>query len=147
MAARRAPPLFVDTSAWVALLHARDESHAVAARIWPTVRAGHRRLVTTNLVLAEAHPLLARRLGIAAGRQFLDRTAQHPHQRTIWADQELTEAAVQRWLRKFPTATFSLTDVVSFEVMRREGIKEAFAFDHHFRVAGFGLVTPPRTKP
>jgi predicted nucleic acid-binding protein len=31
-------------------------------------------------------------------------------------------------------------DAVSFEVMRRTKVKEAFAYDRHFTVAGFELV-------
>lgn len=32
---------------------------------------------------------------------------------------------------------FSLSDAVGFEIMRREGLTHAFAFDHHFGIAGF----------
>jgi predicted nucleic acid-binding protein len=34
----------------------------------------------------------------------------------------------------------SLVDCASFEVMRRAGLREAFAFDAHFAASGFGLV-------
>jgi len=34
----------------------------------------------------------------------------------------------------------SLVDYTTFEVMRREGIRQAFAFDPHFAEAGFACL-------
>ena len=135
-----AEPLFVDTSAWVALTHRRDQAHARAAHIWPTVRASRRRLVTTNLVAAETYNLLARRIGVDAALAFLDRLLFQRHHSVIWTDAELTHAAVEGWLRPYRGQALSLTDAVSFEVMRREGIQEAFGFDQDFERVGFVLI-------
>jgi predicted nucleic acid-binding protein len=41
---------------------------------------------------------------------------------------------------RFEDQPFSLVDAVSFELMRREDVTSAFAFDHHFEVAGFELL-------
>ena len=53
---------------------------------------------------------------------------------------ELQRDAITRWLARFPDQEFSLVDAVSFEVMRRNKLTRAFAFDHHFTVAGFELL-------
>jgi predicted nucleic acid-binding protein len=53
---------------------------------------------------------------------------------------DLARDAVLRWLNQFPDQRFSLIDAVSFEVMRRERLTSAFAFDRHFEVAGFELL-------
>lgn len=137
---RGAAPLFVDTSAWVALLHRPDQTHRRAAELWPGIRSARRLLVTTNLVLAETHATLTRRIGPTAGLSFLDRMADHRFHRVVWADAELTFGATDRWLRQHADKRFSLTDAVSFEVMDREGIVEAFAFDRDFERAGFRLL-------
>jgi hypothetical protein len=34
----------------------------------------------------------------------------------------------------------SLADAVSFEVMSRDGLEQAFAFDRRFRTAGFEML-------
>jgi uncharacterized protein len=133
----QAAPVFVDTSACVALLHGRDQAHRAAAEQWATLRAGRRRLVTTNLVLTETHTILSRRLGAQAGLAFLDRVAERAGQRIVWADEELTRAAAQAWLRRKQSWNVSLTDAVSFEVMRREGLKKAFTFNSDFGRAGY----------
>ncbi len=44
------------------------------------------------------------------------------------------------WLVRFQDQPFSLVDAVSFEVMRAEGVRSAFAFDRHFEIAGFELL-------
>jgi uncharacterized protein len=39
-----------------------------------------------------------------------------------------------------PDKNWSLTDSISFLIMRRENVKEAAAADHHFEQAGFKMV-------
>ena len=40
-----------------------------------------------------------------------------------------------RWLARFADHRFSLADPVSFEVISRETVRHAFAFDRHFELA------------
>ncbi len=92
-------------------------------------------------LLAETHGFLLRRLSVVGALALLE------HQRVfgpglVWADPDLTQAAVERWLRRFRDRAFSLTDAVSFEVMRREGIRESFTFDRYFQLAGFEILSP-----
>jgi predicted nucleic acid-binding protein len=60
-----------------------------------------------------------------------------------WVDvpAELVREALTRWLARFRDQRFSLTDAVSFEVMRRARIRAAFAFDSDFVRAGFELLS------
>jgi len=53
----------------------------------------------------------------------------------------LEREAVTRWLVRFSDQDFSLIDAVSFEVMRRNRVTHAFAFDRQFAIAGFTLLT------
>ena len=111
--------------------------------MWSGLQGRRADLVTTSLVLAESHGLLARRVGASAGFAFL-RTftaTSGGGGRVVWADEELTSAAIDRWLLRYRDQAFSLTDAVSFEVMQREGIREAFAFDEDFVRAGFAIAT------
>ncbi len=52
----------------------------------------------------------------------------------------LVREAVVNWLARYPDQRFSIVDAVSFEVMRRMGLRHAFAFDRHFEVAGFEVL-------
>ena len=127
--------VFVDTSAWIALVHRRDQGHELAAGLWPDIRGGKRDIVTTDLVLAETQTLLARRLGPAAALEFTRRLIARPH-RIVWNDYETTVRALA-WLQRFADRALSITDAVSFAVMEARGIREAFTFDHDFEDAGF----------
>lgn len=134
--------VFLDTSAWLAVLSTREARHdEVAACYVALVRSGAR-LVTTNLVLAEVHALFVRRRGPREALQLLDALRDDPSHELVVADEVLHLAAVDRWLRRFADQAFSLTDAVSFEVMRLREIPEALALDEHFAVAGFRLLPP-----
>ena len=134
-------PLFVDTTAWVALGHRQDQSRSKALRVWPKIHRGRRHLFTTALVASETHALLLRRVGHDAALAFLDGLFSRQQGEVVWPDDDLTRDASARWLRAFPDKAFTLTDAVSFEVMRREGIREAFTFDKDFERAGFKIVS------
>ena len=55
-------------------------------------------------------------------------------------DTNLVSDAITNWLATFGDQTFTLTDTESFEVMKREKLTRAFAFDQHFEIAGFELL-------
>ncbi|MBI4581568.1 MAG: hypothetical protein HY718_17855 [Planctomycetes bacterium] len=59
--------------------------------------------------------------------------------RTHPTDEELHQAGMAAVLTA-ARRRLSLTDCVSFEVMRRRGIRQAPAFDRHFREQGFADV-------
>jgi len=132
--------VFLDASGWVAALNPRDQHHAAAAPAYDAWLANRERFVTTNLVVAEVHALLIRARGAEPGVRFLDRLRDDPSHEVVWATPEFQQAAVDRWLRPYRDVAFSLTDAVSFEVMRAAGLRRAFAFDRHFDRAGFERV-------
>ena len=131
---------FADTSAWLPVLLAREERHADAVRTYAGLIKRRTQLVTTNLVVAELHALMVRSRGAEAGVEMLDRLYSDPSHDVRFVDRDLEAAAVDRWLRVFKGQRLSLADAVSFEVMRREGIRAAFALDRHFAVAGYELL-------
>jgi predicted nucleic acid-binding protein len=131
--------LFVDASAWIALADADDQHYAEAAKLYPDLLKNYRRLVTTNLIVAEAYILIRRELGHEAGITFLSRIKASPRIERVYADAEL-EAQAETILGRYQDQLFSYADAVSFALMRQRGIEEAFAFDKYFAVAGFSLL-------
>jgi uncharacterized protein len=128
--------IFVDTSAFYALLDADDQNYAQASEIWRDMIEAEEDLVTTNYVLVETFALIQNRLGLEAVRQFQDDVV--PVLTVEFVTQEIHRlgiAAVLAASRK----NLSLVDCISFEVMRDMGIKSAFAFDDHFPQYGFSL--------
>ena len=129
--------MLVDTGAWLSVFHRRDQYHAPAAAVLRRLRGERRRLVTTNLVLAELHLHLLHGLGPVRAAQHLDTMLADPLTDEVFADRSLQAAAVADWIHRFSDQPFTLTDAVSFAVMRARGISQAFTFDRHFVVAGF----------
>lgn len=130
----------VDTGALLGLANPRDQYHARAvATGHDLVRTGSR-LVGTTLVLAEFHAHLLRLRGPVLARNLLRALLVDPLYEWREVAAELVDAATEGWLHRFGDQHFSLTDAVSFEVMRRERITSAFAFDEDFRTAGYQLL-------
>lgn len=130
-------PVFVDTSAFIALLVSDDAHHARATRAFEALAASESRLLTSSYVLVETYALLFRRVGIRAVRAFRDGFT--PLLETAWVGAELHERGVERHLRARGRSRPSLVDAVSFELMMERSIDRAFAFDPDFERAGFRL--------
>lgn len=129
--------VFVDTSALIALLDADDHRHAEAGAAFSWL-LGSAELVTHNYVQVEAVAVAGRRLGAAAAQRLID--SLFPVMRTLWVDDVLHATAAEAFrVDSGP----SFVDQVSFALMRREGIDQAFAFDADFANQRFRSVKPP----
>ena len=126
--------VFVDTSAFFAVLDADDENHDAAKQMWQDLLAREAVLVCSNYVLVETLALVQRRLGIPAVRVFQEDIM--PVLNIEWVDESLHQVGIASVLAAV-RRELSLVDCVSFEIMRRSGIKTAFVFNHHFDEQGF----------
>lgn len=132
--------LFLDTSGWFAALSPPEAGHALARETYTDAVRRGQLLVTTQLVTAEMHTLLLRWRGPTAGLLFLETVFESGAHVVISADEELIGAAISRWVRRYADSPLSLADAVSFEVMRRERISRALAYDRHFALAGYEML-------
>jgi predicted nucleic acid-binding protein len=130
--------LFVDSSAWIALLSARDRHHAEADAMFRRAAAQRVRLLTTNLVLAEVHRLLLLRTGARSAARALDRFEASPLTIVEFATAEHHRAA-RVWLERLRGRPVTYTDAVSFAVMEATRCAAAMSFDRDFARAGFAL--------
>ena len=131
--------LFVDTSAWFALVNAKDPMHDAVEAL---LRAFDGRLTTSNYVVDETVTLCRYRLGHAAAvrvgqtlfdDELLDLMRVSPEdERRAW------ELFVRR-----RDQSYSFTDCTSFTLLRRLGLKSVAAIDDDFRAEGFS-VSPTR---
>lgn len=129
--------VFIDTSALLAVLDAADQWHPQAAQAWRTLLESGVPLLTSNYVLLECSALAQRRLGLAALRSVDE--ALTPVLTLRWVDEGLHRIGMGAVLVAGRRG-LSLVDCISFEIMRRERLHQAFAFDRHFREQGYDLV-------
>src|SRR5258708_5893066 len=125
--------VFADTFFFLALLDSREARHADAAA---ASRESQLQLITTEGVLAEfgdayCHP--------EAGGDFVSLSRaliRHPRVKITPADTRLFQRGVD-FFEQRPDKEWSLTDCLSFVVMRDEGITQALTGDKHFEQPGF----------
>jgi predicted nucleic acid-binding protein len=126
--------VFVDTSAFYAVVDHDDGNHARAARSWSALLDGNATLLTNNYVLVETAALLQHRLGLAALRAFQQDVV--PLLTVDWVGEQRHRAGVEAVLAA-ARKKLSVVDCLSFQTMREYGVRQAFCFDRHFRQQGF----------
>lgn len=129
--------VFIDTSALLAVLNADDSNHRAAGPFWETIISAGETLVSHNYVLVETSALALRRLGIEALRVLEGDIM--PILRVVWVTREIHNSAANAQLVA-SRRTLSLVDCVSFDIMRRSGIRTAFSFDRHFKEHGYEVL-------
>jgi uncharacterized protein len=126
--------VFLDTVGMIAVWDAADQWHLAAETAYNGLLAQGKVLVTTEMVLCEC--------GNAAARRPYRRRV-NVLRRALMEDQlvVLPSAADldQAWASfdRGEAGQAGLVDILSFVVMRRLGLTEAFTNDRHFQAAGF----------
>ena len=129
--------IFVDTSAFLALLSAEDTFNKKAGQVLDRLAETGDELVCTNYVLVESISLIQHRYGMEGIHDFRERFI--PALRVIWLEPADHENAFH-FLLEANRRNLSLVDCASFETMRRLGIETVFTFDEHFRDQGFKTI-------
>ena len=132
--------VFVDTSAFFAVVVNEDECHTAADLLFRRAARQGWHLVTTNAVVFECYALLLNRArqGRVKALAFLDSVEDLAIERLTPED----ERAAARLVRAHGDKTSSLCDASSFVIMERLEIIEALSFDDDFRSYGrFTILT------
>jgi len=124
---------FADAFYFFAILNSCDPAHEKVVA-YSDEHAGI--LVTTTWILTEVADGLARVENRQSFLQLLEELAADPSSKIIPATQELFERGVSLYSTR-RDKPWSLTDCISFVVMRDEGIMMALTGDRHFEQAGF----------
>ena len=96
---------------------------------------------TSNLVLGETWTWLRRKAGHVAAVRFLSTIKQSNRVSVVMVTPPIDERA-WKWLERHDERAYSYVDATSFEIMRRERISQALAFDGDFASAGFVELRP-----
>lgn len=126
--------VFLDTVGILALLEPSDQWHEAATRAWTMPVLAGRPLVTTTLILLECGNAVARKP--YRGRvSEMRREFRDDGSLVVPTDADL-DAAWDAYDRG-EAGQAGIVDHVSFIVMRRLRLTQAFTNDAHFRAAGF----------
>jgi uncharacterized protein len=130
---------FVDTGFLIALAAPRDQLHGRAVLISQQLRDEEASLLTTRAVLLELGAALSglRHRVTAAG--MLRAIEADPAVEIIALSDTMYSDALELFAQH-QDKEWSLTDCLSFVVMRARGLTEALSADHHFEQIGFGAL-------
>ena len=133
--------IFVDTSAWIAVMDVREGNHSRAKEFYLELLKSRMRIVTSNYVLAESYTRIRYDKGYRETLAFHTMVANAEklgHLKILWVDHAVADAAWEI-LEKYSNQTFSFTDCTSFALLRENKVDEVFAFDDDFRLMGFAV--------
>lgn len=125
--------VFADTSYYVALLSRSDESHPRAAQLSTEQFSG---VLTTGFVLVELLNAFAATGLRTACVQFVETLLVDEFTTIIPASQGLFRKGFSLCCER-GDKQWSLTDCISFTIMKARRISRALTADHHFEQAGF----------
>ena len=126
-------PVFADTSYFLALLNPTDALHGAATEVSRSLR---QKVVTTDFVLAEVGNALSRANVRARFVGLVAHLREEPSVTLLPASRALFDLGYDLFGQR-SDKDWSLTDCVSFEVMRQYGLTEALTADRHYKQAGF----------
>jgi predicted nucleic acid-binding protein len=129
---------FADTFYYLALYNRQDAAHEAAKDFSASFRGT---LVTTWGVLLEIGDALCREANRPSALQLLDLIRDDPATEVVPLDDELLTSGIELFRARLDK-DWSLTDCISFEVMRDLGLSDAVTGDRHFKQAGFKLLLP-----
>lgn len=130
--------IFVDSSAYFAFTDPRDDNHAAAFAAAQRLAQDDSDLYTTNYVAAETHGLMVNRLDRDSAERFLDRLyAGSTH---VVRATEGDERRARQIIHQHRDKEYSLVDAISFAVIERLHLRQAWSYDQHFSQYGCALV-------
>jgi predicted nucleic acid-binding protein len=127
---------YVDTSAFIAFLDRSDSYHALYRRLF----AQPPRLVTSGLVIAEAHGWFLRRYDFNRALQFLNFLGELPAL-VIEPFGLDAIAPARRLLAKFSDQPLTLADAHGLAVMSQRRIRNCWSTDRHLGLTGVTLAS------
>ena len=129
--------IFIDTSAFIAIIESDDEFHPDAANLFEEAAASDEKLFTSNYVLLETIFLLQREIGLPAVNDF--RKLMLPLVIVIWVDEKINNDCLNNLIAA-EKRKISLTDYSSFYILDSFKIGSVFTFDKHFKEKGYQIL-------
>jgi len=131
--------VFVDTSAWLALVNKSDAAHHKARMVRDVLLRDQTQFVVTNYVMVEIANALCRTPHKETAVKLINFIEMSENIQIVEINKEIYKEA-WRVYSTYLDKDWSLTDCTSFEVMKERRITEVFTTDKHFEQAGFDIL-------
>jgi predicted nucleic acid-binding protein len=129
---------FADTSYWLALELNSDQNHQTALTHWQNLVKTSFQIVTTSYIFDETVTYLNSRNHHEKAVEVGENILLSPSIELIHVNESLF---FEGWtmFQKHQDKRYSLTDCISFVVMKQSELETALTFDKHFVQAGFKI--------
>ena len=127
--------ILLDTSALIALSDRKDKNHEKAVKFFKEV-VKRTRFVLPKHVLIEYIDGVTKRIGKGKAIEELENILNSKLVIIEFEKRRDWEKAIE-YFKRYDDKEIDLTDCITFAIMERLKIKEAFTFDNDFKVHGF----------
>ena len=131
--------VFVDTSAWLALINKSDVFHVKAKNIRDILLRDNIQFIVTDYVIVEVANSLSKIPWRSSAIQLINSIQLSENIRVVEINKEIYNEAWGLYSKR-TDKEWGLTDCASFVVMKRYAITIAFTNDHHFEQMGFNIL-------
>jgi len=131
--------VFVDASAFYAILNKKDKLHKEALSISKALAKTKEVLITSNYTLAEAYTVIRSKLGFPTASAFVAELRKGGIQ-VAWIDKEIHNRGLEIFLEKEESKDLSFFDCVDLALMKTLDIGKAFSFDRHSKALGIQVL-------
>jgi len=131
--------LFIDTGFVIALESMTDQNHEKALQLWNELLKDLPDMVTTTYVIDEIVTFFNSRKRHTKAVEIGNRLMTSRSVEIIHVDKGLFDKGWE-YFQQHDDKTYSLTDCISFIVMKEHGSESALSFDKHFAQAGFKTI-------
>ena len=128
--------IFLDTSFVVAIINNDDQFHKAALDLEKDLKTYVAVWITEAILIEIGNTFSKSNKGPVS--DFIQYCYKSPRIHVVNTDEGLLREALL--IFKYTDKDWSLTDCISFVVMKREGIDIAYSSDHHFEQAGFHYI-------
>ena len=129
--------IFIDSSAFYALIDRSDPRHDPAKSFWPCLLEDHIKMVTTSYVALETANLLQEGLGFEAA-ELWQRSMLNVVE-VVWIDRSTYRHGNLLWMN-LGRYHCSLVDCISYVAMNSKRIEKVFGFKTCFADQGYHLL-------
>ncbi len=134
--------LFVDTSAFLALVNEKDDNHLAATMFLEEIMKGKvkiKKIITSDYIIDETLTRIRYTVGHKEAVEWGHDIIASNVVEKVGVGQELFEPAWELF-KKYDDKKLSFTDCTSFTIMKTRGIEKVFSFDDDFERVGFKLL-------
>lgn len=139
--------IFVDTSAFLAIVNEKDDNHTAAVELLEEIKNGKiriKKIITSDYIIDETLTRIRYSVGHKEAVEWGTDILSSKVIEKIEIGSEIFRSAWELFCT-YNDKKFSFTDCTSFALMKKRGIEKVFSFDGDFERIGF-ILLPLRKK-